>query len=216
MRYKKDVFTNIKVINTARIPIIKFQDKTSEIFFDLSFNNEDGIRNMEAVQSNLELYPEFKFIFMVMKVFILQRNKNDTFKGGVSSFVLMCLIQAFLSTFKQNLLQKNQISKLNEITLSEYLIKFLQFYANFDYKNKAINMQEKKVITNIENNQNAFNLFSPIDGRNIGVQAYCLKEIMGIFKNRFNYITNHSFEEGESILKVLINPSNHDFESFFL
>jgi len=41
---RPDLFTNVMFLKTAKIPLVKFQDKESGISFDLSFNNEDGIK----------------------------------------------------------------------------------------------------------------------------------------------------------------------------
>ena len=87
------------------------------------------------------------------------------------------------------------------------MLKFLSFYGNFDYKKKSIYIKGDEKIKKLEEVSQAFNLYSPIDGSNLGQQAFKIKEIFYIFKNRFNFITNHSFKECESILKELINPS---------
>jgi len=76
-------------------------------------------------------------------------------------------------------------------------------------------MNEEEGIKKNEEISQTFNLFSPIDGRNIGSQAYIIKEVFYVFKNRYNFMTNHSYSEGQSILKELINPSNQKFEEFF-
>ena len=53
---------------------------------------------------------------------------------------------------------------------------------------------------------NSFSLLSPIDDSDIGNQAFKIREIFMVFKNRYNLITNIQFTERESILKYLINP----------
>lgn len=66
----------------------------------------------------------------------MQRNMQDAEKGGVDSFLLFNMILGFLRDFKQQQIKKNSVESLNDVTLSEYLMKFLSFYGNFDYKKK--------------------------------------------------------------------------------
>lgn len=60
----------------------------------------------------------------------------------------------------------------------------------------------------------SFSLIDPINGEDIGKDAYKAKECFYSFKNRYNLMTNNPFETGESILKYLINPSNQNFQKF--
>lgn len=41
-------------------------------------------------------------------------------------------------------MKKNNVESLNDITLSEYLMKFLNFYGNFDYKKRAVYLKGEK------------------------------------------------------------------------
>lgn len=72
---------------------------------------------------------------------------------------------------------------------------------------------EKDGIRKNEDPSQSFNLYT--GGKNIGSQAHKISEVFYVFKNRYNFMTNHSYQERESILKELINPSNQRFEDFF-
>lgn len=45
----------------------------------------------------------------------------------------------------------------------------------------------------------------------IGKSAFKIRDVFKVLKNRFNYILDKNFEEGESVLRVLVNPSEHVF-----
>lgn len=49
------------------------------------------------------------------------------------------------------------------------------------------------------------------DTHDIGAQAFKIKEIFSMYRNRFKLITNYNFKKGESIVKYLVNPSNQVF-----
>jgi len=61
-----------------------------------------------------------------------------------------------------------------------------------------------------------FSLLSPLDGQDVGAKSKNMKNILYVFKNRLEYISNHPIQQGESILKDLINPSNHKFTDLLL
>lgn len=57
-----------------------------------------------------------------------------------------------------------------------------------------------------------FSLMSPQDDtHDIGSQAYNIRHVFSVYRNRFKLITNYNFKKGESIVKYLVNPSNQVF-----
>lgn len=109
-----------------------------------------------------------KYLLFILKVFLKQRRLNDTFRGGVGTFLLSMMIIAFLRDYKEQHLKKQSIESMNQITLADYLMKFLAFYGNFDYKKKSIYMVGDVKIRSLDENSQFFNLYSPIDDRNLG------------------------------------------------
>lgn len=130
MDSEKNLFRQVERIQ-ANTPLIKFVAR--DFKFDLSFNNEEGRKQGKEVQDIEESFPPFKHLFFIIKVFLYQRNWNNTFKGGIGSFLLQNMVHAFLKCFYKQFLQKNDESQLSQVTLSHYLIKFLKFYASFDF-----------------------------------------------------------------------------------
>lgn len=118
----------------------------SGLEFDVCFNCPEVIQCTDIVFQTNDNYPELKYLLMVLKVFLMQRNMHDSEKGGVDSFLLFNMILAFLRDFKQQQIKKNSVESLNDVTLSEYLMKFLSFYGNFDYKKKSIYMKKPEIV----------------------------------------------------------------------
>lgn len=59
---------------------------------------------------------------------------------------------------------------------------------------------------------NLFSLMSPQDdNHDIGAQAFKIKDVFNVYRNRYKLITNYNFKRGESILKYLVNPNNQIF-----
>lgn len=76
------------------------------------------------------------YLLFIMKVFLKQRNMNETYRGGIGSFLLFNLLVAFFREHTKEVLRQNNndASVFQNYSLSEYLMKFLLFYGNFDYK----------------------------------------------------------------------------------
>lgn len=80
---------------------------------------------------------------------------------------------------------------------------------------KKIIMNNGGKIVDKDNKDSSFSLISPQSStHDIGNSAFKIKEIFNIMKNRFYFMTNYNFRQGESILKFLINPSKKNFEIY--
>lgn len=213
LRKQPETFENLEILLHAKVPIIKFTHGPSQVDFDITFNELSGVQNAEEVKRVIEIHPEIKYLLMIMKLFLRQRKMNNTFTGGIGSFLLFCIILAFLRQYKKDVYYKDRDPKaLENLSLSEYLLKFLNFYATFDLNKKEIQMADGGAIRRKTDPSLGFNLYSPIDiDRNIGGQAFRIREVFGVFRNRFGLITNKAFDKPGSVLSDLINPSNRDF-----
>lgn len=92
----------------------------------------------------------------------------------------------------------------------------LEFYGlNLDFMSKKIIMNNGGKIVDKDGKDSSFSLISPQSStHDIGNAAFKIKEIFNIMKNRFYFMTNYNFRQGESILKFLINPSKKNFEIY--
>lgn len=196
--------------------MIRFVDTEHNLNFDVSFNKLDGLYQVNEVLKSFKIYPELRQLVFVMKIFLRQRDLNNTYIGGVGSFLLFCLILAFLRYYKRQVIEKCGAEELKSVLLSEYLLKMLEFYGiSFDCNKQRIIMGDNGRIVEKANRDGSFSLISPqYDSHDIGSAAFRIREIFGCFKNRFHFVTNYNYRPGESILKYLINPSRKDFSIY--
>lgn len=205
----------MNIIKSAKVPIVKLVEKEHSYNFDISFNKFDGIKQLKEAEKAFEIYPEMKFLIIIVKCILRQRDLHETYTGGVGSFLVFCMVLAFLREVRKDYFNKNRLNELQNMMLSEYLIKFLEFYGlKFDLNFHQIIMQGGGSIVekNTQNTEYGFSLISPQDStHDIGNASFRIKDIFNVFKNRFNFLTNYNFEEGESVLKYMINPSKKVF-----
>jgi non-canonical poly(A) RNA polymerase PAPD5/7 len=211
-----DIFTNVEILRNARVPLIKFTEVQSSIEFDITFNEEGGLININAMKEAMVVHPEMKFLMFIFKFVLRQRRMNNSFTGGIGSFLLFCMILAFLRHFKKRKIEEKGIRGLENVSLAEFLLKFMQFYGSeFDYVRKEITMTHGGQIWDKYKPNYSFTLISPQNpDHDIGSQAFKFKEVFSVFKNRFNFMTNIEFPQEKSILKHLINPSGKDFREY--
>ncbi|EGR32991.1 hypothetical protein IMG5_064460 [Ichthyophthirius multifiliis] len=209
----EDIYENISFITNAKVPLIKFVEKSTQTNFDISFNKEDGVKQLPEVQKCLQIYPEIKYLIFIMKCILRQRDLNETYTGGIGSFLLFCMILAFLRELRKEYKDNNKVSEIKNITLGEYLLKMFKFYSNFDVERKKIIMTNQGGIYDKDNRDRKFSLISPQDqSHDIGSSSFKIKEsVFPLFKNRFQFFTNYNFKAQESVLKYLVNPSGNTF-----
>ncbi|KRX10728.1 hypothetical protein PPERSA_00498 [Pseudocohnilembus persalinus] len=212
LQSRTDIYENINLITNAKVPIIKFVETSTQINYDISFNKLDGVKQLDEVQKTLKVYPEMKYLIFILKCMLRQRDLHETFKGGIGSFLLFCMILAFLRETRKQYISEKRIDEIKDISLGEYILKFFEFYGmKNDWSTKRIIMAEGGAVID-KQYDNSFSLISPQDSEHdIGASSFKIRDIFNVFKNRFYFMTNFNFKEKESILKYLVNPSGGEF-----
>jgi non-canonical poly(A) RNA polymerase PAPD5/7 len=126
-------------ILTAKVPILKMKDRKTGIYLDISFNLDNGLQGIGVVKEYLERYPEAKYIVCVIKYFLKQRGLNDTYSGGVGSFLLFCLV---ISSIQHHPAHRQDRKYYSRYTLAHYLVSFLKLYGeDFSYEVVGISIK---------------------------------------------------------------------------
>ncbi|KAG7534119.1 polymerase nucleotidyl transferase domain [Arabidopsis thaliana x Arabidopsis arenosa] len=118
---QRGIAKNLVVIAKARVPIIKFVEKKSNIAFDLSFDMENGPKAAEFIQDAVSKLPPLRPLCLILKVFLQQRELNEVYSGGIGSYALLAMLIAFLKYLKDG-------RSAPEHNLGVLLVKFFDFY----------------------------------------------------------------------------------------
>ncbi|CAM9002943.1 unnamed protein product [Rhodiola kirilowii] len=81
---QKGIAKNIQVIAKARVPIIKFVERKSEVAFDIR----------QAVSK----LPPLRPLCLILKIFLQQRELNEVYSGGIGSYALLAMLIAMLQS----------------------------------------------------------------------------------------------------------------------
>lgn len=117
---------SVETIIGAKVPIIKFVDKTTAIRVDISFENDTGIIANDTFASWKRQYPAMPILVTVIKQFLMMRGLNEVATGGLGGFSVTCLVTSML----QNMPRVQMGEILPEHHLGEMLLEFLDLYGN--------------------------------------------------------------------------------------
>uniref|UniRef100_A0A8C8E1U3 polynucleotide adenylyltransferase n=1 Tax=Oryzias sinensis TaxID=183150 RepID=A0A8C8E1U3_9TELE len=152
----------------AKVPILKFKEKGSDLEFDLNINNTVGIRNTFLLRSYAHADPRVRPMILVVKKWACHHQINDASKGTLSSYTLVLMVLHYLQTVRDPVLPSLQrdhpdcfspcmeidmvpegsthvppyISR-NQSSLGELLLGFLRYYASeFSWDKRVISVRE--------------------------------------------------------------------------
>lgn len=208
-------YDSVELIKNAKVPLIKFRDCIGNCEIDLCFNESGGVDDLSFIHRVVSTYSEVRHIFLLMKLFLRERKLNNSFFGGMGSFLLFCMVYYFVDDMKK----KEASAALNNsgfiYSLGDYLIGFLKFVGDeFDFRTNAIdlNFPVKMIKKQVVNN--SLTIFAEGKTDNLASSCWRFFEITKVFKNRYFFLIHSANEPSVSILKSLINPNNQDFTQY--
>lgn len=217
-----DMVSYLEVIDKARIPIVKFVHKASNIHVDISFNIGGGLATADLVKHYMRVYPAFRPITLVLKYFLAQRGLNETFAGGIGSFLLQLMVVSFLQHYRRNLGAEHDDPKHNN--LGRLLVEFFTLYGrDLNYNDVGISVRDGGSYFRKEDRQwyddNRPFLIS-VENPNepsldIGKNSYEIRTVKRSFDYARQVLTNEIHRRGQfqplagSILGAIIPADSH-------
>ncbi|KAM9366473.1 terminal nucleotidyltransferase 4B [Symphorus nematophorus] len=128
---------SIKVLDKATVPIIKLTDSFTEVKVDISFNVKSGVKAARLIKEFKEKYPVLPYLVLVLKQFLLQRDLNEVFTGGIGSYSLFLMAVSFLQLhYREDVCSPN-------INIGVLLIEFFELYGrHFNYLKTGIRITD--------------------------------------------------------------------------
>uniref|UniRef100_A0A8C5D886 polynucleotide adenylyltransferase n=1 Tax=Gouania willdenowi TaxID=441366 RepID=A0A8C5D886_GOUWI len=88
----------------AKVPILKFKERSSGLEFDLNINNTVGIRNTFLLRSYAFADLRVRPLILVIKKWARHMKINDASQGTLSSYSLVLMTLHYLQTLKEPVL----------------------------------------------------------------------------------------------------------------
>lgn len=143
------VENSIKVLDKASVPIVKLIDKKTDIKVDISFNMCNGVKSAELIKTFIDKFPVLPKLVYVLKQFLLERDLNEVFTGGISSYSLILMCISFLQLHPRQDSLRNCAANLGVL-----LIEFFELYGRkFNYINTGIRVRDGGKYINKEDMQ---------------------------------------------------------------
>lgn len=135
-------FSYLEMIK-AKVPIIKCTYKETDINVDISFFRKNGASAVKTIEKVIEAFPEIKYLMLVIKYTLRQRNLNEIYKGGVSSFIIFSLVYYYVSDVRKKIIDDIKKGKKEpQLTLGHLLVGFFNFYGFlFNYEKVGISIR---------------------------------------------------------------------------
>ncbi|ESO03725.1 hypothetical protein HELRODRAFT_79937 [Helobdella robusta] len=192
---------NARVIDKATVPIIKIIDTSSNIKVDIAFNTANGLNSADQISKFVSTYPSAKPLILLMKHYLAQRDLNEVYSGGVSSYGLMLMIISFLQ------LHARGDGLVKDANLGVLLLEFLEHYGcHVNYHKVGIEFLKADNSDDIPQSQyfrrpeqTAYNTFSlpimdPCSPENdIMRGSFNLFSVQMAFKHSFKVLTNEIY-----------------------
>jgi DNA polymerase sigma len=134
----KGICSYVEVI-PAKVPIIKLDHIISGLSVDVCCMEASGLQTGALVKKMVTDYPPMRPLTILIKQFLAQRRLNETYHGGIGSFVLCMMVVSFLQHRQR--VEQNMDLHLSW-NLGSLLIDFLTLYSggSFDFTNTAISV----------------------------------------------------------------------------
>ncbi|XP_075693634.1 terminal nucleotidyltransferase 4B isoform X2 [Rhinoderma darwinii] len=128
---------SVKVLDKATVPIIKLTDSYTEVKVDISFNVQNGVKAAKLIKDFIEKYPVLPYLVLVLKQFLLQRDLNEVFTGGIGSYSLFLMAVSFLQ------LHPREDACSPDANYGVLLIEFFELYGrHFNYLKTGIRIKD--------------------------------------------------------------------------
>ena len=197
------IATNVLCITKAKVPIIKFVDRLTNINVDISFENLSGVQAQATFQQWKHDYPDMIYMVALLKQFLVMRGLNEVHTGGLGGFSIICLVISYF-----------QHSKKPE-NLGDCFLGFLNYYGNeFDLRTQRIQMHPPAIIQ--KNGYDVDGREERLDGlsiqdpnrpeNNISGGSHKAREVFSAFGAAYRVLKDRidSRSPGRSILECLL------------
>ncbi|CAL1705450.1 unnamed protein product [Somion occarium] len=129
----------VRIIDKAKVPIIKFQTRHGRFSVDMSINQVNGIAAGKIIKHFLRELPALRPLVLIIKSFLSQRSMNEVFTGGLGSYSIVCLAISFLQMHPK--IRRGEIDPTKN--LGVLMMEFFELYGcYFNYEEVGISLRD--------------------------------------------------------------------------
>lgn len=145
-RQKLALNDKVEIIQSAKVPLVKYVCSTTGLKVDISFENDTGLVANKTFQDWKTEFPAMPILVTLIKHFLAMRGLNEPVNGGIGGFSVICLVVSLL----QHMPQVQSGTMKPEHHLGEVLMEFLDLYGNqFNTATTAIQLKPPAYISKV-------------------------------------------------------------------
>lgn len=186
---ERKVVSEVKLVQSARVPVLKLVERQTGLRADVIVNRRDGVEASKFLREQIELFPALVPVTLLLKCFLAQRRLGETLGGGMGSFLLVCLVLSFLQRHPS----ATSAHAFANTTLANLVFDFFRHYGQeFRYQAMGISVVnggslfdrvERGWVGTTRSGGFTLSLESPVD-TSVDIGAGCFK--MGTVRAAFN------------------------------
>ena len=193
-------------ITSARIPIIKFMDRSSGLRVDVCVEQTVGLEAAQYITQMSVKLPAFRPLLLFLKYFLHVRRLNDTYSGGVGSYLLQLMLLSHLH---------HHPSQTHDTNLGLLLLSFFDTYGNqLNYQNVGLSLSPPSFYS--KHDRQRFNpqrplllsVENPLDSsHDVGVNSFGVMRVRRAMQYAYGRLTERSVMEGRwegSLLSIVL------------
>jgi len=167
-------YRDVTPVLVARVPIVKFKDKDSDIECDISIRNSLSRFKTRLLKMFICADERVKPLILAVKHWAKARDIGDAARGSLNMFGYTLLVIQFLQCIEPSILPAvvcpaswdekipwlsdpqchKGFGKKNEMQLGELLISFFEFYRRFNFEDGAISVRNgRPLLKNLVHSQ---------------------------------------------------------------
>ncbi len=90
------VLDEVRVFASAKVPILKFISRHGKFSVDVTVNASNGVAAAAIIKDFVRDIPAVKPLSLIVKYFLRSKDANEVYKGGLSSYLVVCMVIFFL------------------------------------------------------------------------------------------------------------------------
>lgn len=147
-------FKWMRVLDKARVPILRCFCPSEQIYFDVSINNRHAITNNQLMLSILDFDPVIRDHFALMFVIFLANRKHTDFNSYTMFWLIIFHLQrAHKFPGLKCFLEGDDVGDTKLVCcgyskppICDRLASFLEFYRDFDFVNRQIDLLAGEIV----------------------------------------------------------------------
>ena len=219
----KEYLSYLEIIETARVPLVKFTVAPYNLDMDVCFDQPHGPESADLMHRFMESMPPLRPLTVVLKYFLASREINKPFTGGIGSYLLQLMIVSYLQHRAREDVARNCGASGKHYNLGSLLMEFLELYGvDYNYITTGISVRHDGYYF-AKGGQDVKNPFwqptrpfsiameNPLDPTSdVGAGAFKMQMIQRIFGHAFKTLlayVSEPYERTNSILARIIPPT---------